>query len=129
MNIKIKKLNALVERVCGIYTRVARRLGVHRTFVSRVARGERRSEPVENALINEYEQINYFLSAAQKNDSACNTAGNTTGVHPTYTPSTTCTTFTRSHRSFPSRLKAPPLNRFCYQFVSHDLTGQAFSSQ
>jgi hypothetical protein len=52
---KIKKLNALVDSVCGLYARVARRLGVHRSFVSRVARGERRSQPVENALLAEYE--------------------------------------------------------------------------
>jgi hypothetical protein len=55
---KISRLNELVEAVCGIYSRVARRLGVHRTFVSRVARGERRSEPVENALVNEYNRVN-----------------------------------------------------------------------
>ncbi len=53
---KIRKLNRLVESLCGIYSRVARQLGVHRTFVSRVARGERRSEPVENALAEEYER-------------------------------------------------------------------------
>jgi hypothetical protein len=54
---KLKKLNALIESVCGIYTRVARRLGVHRSFVSRVARGERRSEPVENGLLAELERF------------------------------------------------------------------------
>ena len=54
---KLKKLNALVEAVCGIYTRVARRLGVHRSFVSRVARGERRSEPVEDGLLAELKRF------------------------------------------------------------------------
>ena len=54
---KLKKLNALVESVCGIYTRVARRLGVHRSFVSRVARGERRSEPVEESLLAELKRV------------------------------------------------------------------------
>jgi DNA-binding transcriptional regulator YdaS (Cro superfamily) len=53
---KIKQINGLVEAVCGIYSRVARRLGVHRTYVSRVARGERRSEEVENALVAEYDR-------------------------------------------------------------------------
>lgn len=53
---KITRLNRLVDSICGIYTRVAHRLGVHRTFVSRVARGERRSEAVENELVAEYEQ-------------------------------------------------------------------------
>ncbi len=55
---KLKKLNALVDKLCGIYTRVAQRLGVHRTYVSRVARGERQSEAVEKALIDEYKRIN-----------------------------------------------------------------------
>jgi hypothetical protein len=54
---KISKLNGLVEALCGIYSRVARRLGVHRTFVSRVARGERHSEPVEGALVAEYQRV------------------------------------------------------------------------
>jgi transcriptional regulator with XRE-family HTH domain len=54
---KLKKLNGLVEAVCGIYTRVARRLGVHRSYVSRVARGERRSGPVEDALVAEYDRV------------------------------------------------------------------------
>ncbi len=54
---KITKLNELVEALCGIYSRVARKQGVHRTFVSRVARGERHSEPIENALVSEYDEI------------------------------------------------------------------------
>ncbi len=54
---KIGKLNRLVESVCGIYSRIARRLHVHRTYVSRVARGERHSPEVENALIAEYERV------------------------------------------------------------------------
>jgi DNA-binding transcriptional regulator YdaS (Cro superfamily) len=53
---KINKLNELVESLCGIYSRVARRLGVHRTFVSRVARGERHSVPVESELAAEYDR-------------------------------------------------------------------------
>jgi DNA-binding transcriptional regulator YdaS (Cro superfamily) len=57
---KIKKLNRLVEGLCGIYSRVARRLGVHRTFVSRVARGERRSESVEGALVDEFERAQKY---------------------------------------------------------------------
>lgn len=54
---KLKRLNALVESLCGIYTRVARRLGVDRSFVSRVARGERRSAAVEGELLAEYERV------------------------------------------------------------------------
>ena len=54
---KITKLQELIDALCGIYTRVARRLRVHRTFVSRVARGERHSKPVEGALVDEYERV------------------------------------------------------------------------
>jgi DNA invertase Pin-like site-specific DNA recombinase len=54
---RITKLNRLINSLCGIYTRVARQFGVHRTFVSRVARGERRSEPIEGALAAEYERV------------------------------------------------------------------------
>lgn len=55
--VKLRRLNALVESLCGVYTRVARRLGVDRSFVSRVARGERRSAAVEVELLAEYERV------------------------------------------------------------------------
>jgi DNA-binding transcriptional regulator YdaS (Cro superfamily) len=54
---KITRLSRLIDSVCGTYSRIARRLGVHRTYVSRVANGERRSPLVESALISEYERI------------------------------------------------------------------------
>jgi transcriptional regulator with XRE-family HTH domain len=41
----------------GLYARVARQLGVDRSYVSRVARGERRSPRVEAALKNELRRI------------------------------------------------------------------------
>ena len=41
----------------GLYARVARRLGVDRSYVSRVARGERRSPQVEKALQSELRRI------------------------------------------------------------------------
>ncbi len=53
-----KKLDlARVERYRGLYARVARELGVDRSFVSRVARGERRSKDVEQALERELRRI------------------------------------------------------------------------
>ena len=53
-----KKLDlARVERYRGLYARVARELGVDRSFVSRVARGERRSKDVERALERELRRI------------------------------------------------------------------------
>ena len=39
-----------------IYSRIARRLGVDRTYVSRVAKGERHSPNVEAALIEEFDR-------------------------------------------------------------------------
>jgi hypothetical protein len=41
----------------GIYNRVARQLGVDPSYVSRVARGERRSEAVQAALNKEMKKI------------------------------------------------------------------------
>ncbi len=51
----------------GIYSRVARRLGVDRSYVSRVARGERRSEEVEKALRAELRRVEAALKAVGKN--------------------------------------------------------------
>jgi transcriptional regulator with XRE-family HTH domain len=41
----------------GLYARVARQLGVDRSYVSRVARGERRSPRIEAALNSELRRI------------------------------------------------------------------------
>ncbi len=54
---KLARLHRLIQTVCGIYSRVASRLRLNRSYVSRVARGERRSEQVERALISEFERI------------------------------------------------------------------------
>jgi transcriptional regulator with XRE-family HTH domain len=54
---KLARLSRLIDSLCGLYSRIARRLGVHRTYVSRVAHGERRSQTVEQELVNEYQRI------------------------------------------------------------------------
>lgn len=41
----------------GLYSRVARKLGVDRSYVSRVARGERQSKDIEAALNSEMKRI------------------------------------------------------------------------
>ena len=41
----------------GIYSRVARRLGVDPSYVSRVARGDRSSQAVQDALALEIQKI------------------------------------------------------------------------
>jgi|SRR5438270_1386977 transcriptional regulator with XRE-family HTH domain len=41
----------------GLYSRVARKLGVDRSYVSRVARGERQSKDIEDALASELKRI------------------------------------------------------------------------
>ncbi len=53
---RLTRINERIKAVCGLYTRVARKLGLDRSFVSRVARGERRSPVVEETLIAEFER-------------------------------------------------------------------------
>ena len=55
-NSKDSKLNRL-SLYRGIYSRVARQLGIDPSYVSRVARGERRSAKVEAALLKEIRKI------------------------------------------------------------------------
>jgi hypothetical protein len=54
--VKLQKLKHYVESLCGVYSRIARRLGVDRTYVSRVAKGERHSPNVEAALAQEFDR-------------------------------------------------------------------------
>jgi transcriptional regulator with XRE-family HTH domain len=51
----------------GIYNRVAKRLGVDPSYVSRVARGERKSAVVEKALAEEVSLIRDHLNNHQNN--------------------------------------------------------------
>ena len=54
---KLRLLHRYVQSICGLYSRIARQLQVDRSYVSRVARGERRSPAVENALTDEFTRI------------------------------------------------------------------------
>jgi len=54
--VKLQKLRNYIQLLCGLYSRIARRLGVDRTYVSKVAKGERRSEEIEAALIREFDR-------------------------------------------------------------------------
>jgi len=54
---KVSRLNRYVQSLCGLYSRIARQLQVDRSYVSRVARGERRSQPIEQALSTEFSRI------------------------------------------------------------------------
>ena len=51
----------------GIYNRVAKRLGVDPSYVSRVARGERKSAVVEKALAEEVRLIREHLNNHENN--------------------------------------------------------------
>lgn len=53
---QVRRLHEFVQSVCGLYSRVARRLGISPSFVSRVARGERQSPVVEQALVEEFHE-------------------------------------------------------------------------
>jgi transcriptional regulator with XRE-family HTH domain len=55
-NLKLRRLKHQIDSFCGLYTRVARRLGLDRTYVSKVAKGERHSPAVEVALIREFDR-------------------------------------------------------------------------
>lgn len=54
---KMPVVNRYVQSLCGLYSRIARQLKVDRSYVSRVARGERHSEEVERALNTEFDRI------------------------------------------------------------------------
>jgi len=54
---KLSVLNRYVQSLCGLYSRIARQLQVDRSYVSRVARGERRSQEIEQALSSEFTRI------------------------------------------------------------------------
>lgn len=54
---KLSRISWLVDRVCGLYSRVGDRLKRDRSYVSRVARGVRRSDEVERALVAEFDKI------------------------------------------------------------------------
>lgn len=51
----------------GVYNRVAKRLGVDPSYVSRVARGERKSAVVEKALADEVRVIREHLNNHENN--------------------------------------------------------------
>jgi hypothetical protein len=51
----------------GVYNRVAKRLCVDPSYVSRVARGERKSETVEKALADEVRAIREHLNNHELN--------------------------------------------------------------
>lgn len=52
----------------GVYNRVAKRLGVDPSYVSRVARGERKSATVEKALADEVRTIREHLNDHERNN-------------------------------------------------------------
>jgi hypothetical protein len=45
----------------GIYSRVAKELGIDRSYVSRVASGERKSEKVQKALLRELQRVEKIM--------------------------------------------------------------------
>jgi len=63
---KLQKMKHYIDSLCGIYSRIARRMGVDRTYVSRVARGERRSPEIEEALIQEFDRSQQEIGDIQQ---------------------------------------------------------------
>lgn len=54
---ELRQLVAFIDSVTGIYSRVAERLSVSPSYVSRVARRERKSSAVEHALLQEWRKV------------------------------------------------------------------------
>jgi transcriptional regulator with XRE-family HTH domain len=65
---KLRKLERYIEALCGIYSRIARRLGVDRTYVSRVARGERHSPEIATALVREFDRSKEEIDQARRDE-------------------------------------------------------------
>ena len=63
---KMSVVNRYVQSLCGLYSRVARQLRVDRSYVSRVARGERHSEAVEQAISTEFDRVMSSDSGEQR---------------------------------------------------------------
>ncbi len=55
---RLLALHRYLDALCGLYSRVARRFHVDRSYVSRVARGERRSDEIGAALLKEFDRVN-----------------------------------------------------------------------
>lgn len=55
--------NAIISDFKGVYARVARKLDVSASMVSRVARGERRSPRIERALLEELNVLKQKLES------------------------------------------------------------------
>ena len=52
--LKLEPVSKMVSLSRGLYVRVARALGCDASYISRVARGERRSAAIESALRKEF---------------------------------------------------------------------------
>ena len=72
LNRGTQSLHALYR---GLYVRIARKLDVDPSYVSRVARGDRRSSEIENALRQAQEEINHQLER-RSSDSGSKRAAN-----------------------------------------------------
>jgi hypothetical protein len=55
--------NAIISDFKGVYARVAGKLNVSASMVSRVARGERRSQQIERALLEEINAVKQRLES------------------------------------------------------------------
>ena len=66
-HLQLLRVAKCVQYFSKLYSRIAGRLGVDRSFVSRVARGERRSPLIESVLIADSEQFQRNLITSKKN--------------------------------------------------------------
>jgi len=66
-HLQLLRVAKCVQYFSNLYSRMAGRFGVDRSFVSRVARGERRSPLIESGLVADFEQFQRNLITTKKN--------------------------------------------------------------
>jgi len=66
-HLQLLQVAKCVQYFSNLYSRVAGRFDVDRSFVSRVARGERRSALIQSVLVADFEQFQRNLITSKKN--------------------------------------------------------------
>ena len=74
-HLQLLRVAKCVQYFSNLYSRIAGRLGVDRSYVSRVARGERRSALIESALVADFKHFQRNLITSNKNDNTTERRG------------------------------------------------------
>jgi len=66
-HLQLLRVAKCVQYFSNLYSRIAGRFGVDRSFVSRIARGERQSALIESFLVADFEHFKRNLITSKKN--------------------------------------------------------------